>query len=274
MKKIISSLLAFCLLAMLACSTPVDSSSEHSHDLESSEGSQESSMPESQNLSTEPPAYENPDAKLSYEEYFAEDRVFKDEGAIMLSEISKYVDKDGALYLTKEPSKDPMLIWDGKDGLLKGVSDVDLIYDQLLFLVSGKTLMSCDIYGNNMEKYFEFDKEISSFMSNSEIVFFMADKTVYRLHRQSMKLEEAYFNPEMVNFWVSYSNVIVYSLPNPEWKDEYFDSNPNYSDTISYYYNIATKEDREYNDEIHEKWIEDAQKWRDTWSSEESQKNN
>ena len=272
MKKMLSLFFAFVLMLSAAgCAAPTETVSEVASQTVSTESAASSGfMPVSE---SENPPCENPDAELDYEEYFAQDRLFKIESELFPQQVTKQVDENGSLYVTVAPATEPTLVWEGKNGFIRDFSDVRVIYDHLLFVTGGTRIMSCDLYGNDMKLLLEFDGEITKIIGNSELVFFQSGTSIYRLHRKSMTLEKVFTHEELQGFSPMYNNVIAYRLPNPEWKEEYLDSNPEYSSEITFYYNIRTGEDRPYSDEIYEQWLADKTAWDESVAIKITEKN-
>ena len=132
--------------------------------------------------------------------------------------------KLGALYRNDVVKREFTLLIDDN------VSFCDLVEERIFYSV-GKDIFSVDVFGGDKKLILTAADNISQFIANEELVFYVINEKMYRYHISSKTTDYVCETPDIEFFKVISNNEVNWWKMNPEWSIEYLET-----DTIPMYH--------------------------------------
>ncbi|WP_143008036.1 hypothetical protein [Acetanaerobacterium elongatum] len=190
---------------------------------------------------------------LSYQEYFSKTRKFKSETQSKEYDKYAYYINSEAYIHHKDIRENYLCRQEIDSGKYEAVISDEVssfcFYKNgtILCVVNKAQIIQYDMEGNKLGLVFEAKEPISNLISSSELIFYFANKTIYRLYIPTQTLDVIYHNDDIVAYKPISNIEIQFEKDNPEWINYYNETNDvegamNMPRTFIYYYNAMTGE--------------------------------
>lgn len=139
----------------------------------------------------------------NYTEYFSKEREFVVVDNALDSSTYLYSDKEtGYLYSRNIDTKEENLIYKGN------VTNHYIYNGQIYCVVNGKTLIKIDIDKKFSQTIFITNKNIDKIYANEDLIFYLANNTIYRYHIESRKTD-ILVTDDYIHYFYPYSNYVI-----------------------------------------------------------------